>query len=203
MSGRFRERASEQGIVVSDALETTGRQAFVQVDPEVLENIDARRLQDALPSSTYVEFDPLRYLEYLPDLEAEIFWLIWHCGKTQPDVAELVQRSQSTISYRYQRAHEKMAYLVMLTAVDVREMVDSLDFLRPKERDILHDLFFYANQKAVGERHGVGQSSVKWIARKTKTTLETLEPQDPERYFNVLGLVYLLFRNWGIRIRNE
>lgn len=203
MSRRFRERAVESGVIVADALESTGRQAFIRVDPTILENVDARSLQEALPSPVYTEFNPLEYLKYLPELEAEIFWMLWHCGKTQADVAELVELSQPTVSYRYWRAVSKLAYLVILTALDVRRVVDSLEFLEQRERDILYDLFFYVNQQAVGNLHGVAQSSVKWVALKTRATLERLEREDPERHFNQLGLVYYLFKNLGIRIRSE
>jgi DNA-directed RNA polymerase specialized sigma subunit len=203
MSRRFRQRALERGVIVADALESTGFQAFVRVDPKILENIDAQRLQDTLPSPVFIEFDPLEYLKFLPELEAEIFFMLWKCGKTQGDVAELVGLSQPTVSYRYRRATAKIAYLVTLTALDVRAMVDALEFLRQDEKDILHDLFFYANQQAVGDIYGVAQSSVKWIALKTRATLERLERENPERYFDQLGLIYYLFKNLGIRIRSE
>lgn len=203
MSRRFRDRAQARGVIVADALESTGRQVFIRIDPAVLETFDARTLQEALPSPVHIEFDPLEYLKFLPQLEAEIFWMLWHCGKTQKDVADLVRLSQPTVSYRYRRATSKIAYLVTLTALDVRAMVDSLEFLRQDERDVLHDLLYYANQQAVGNIHGIAQSSVKWIALKTRATLERLERNDPERYFNQLGLIYYLFQNLGIRVRSE
>lgn len=200
MSRAYRDKAAERGVIVADALEYTGRQAFIRVDPEILENVDARSLQDALPSAVYIEFDPTEYLQYLPELEAEIFWMLWRCGKTQKDVADLVDLSQPTVSYRYRRATEKISYLVTLTALDVRALVDSLEFLRQDERNILHDLFFFTNQQKVGNVHGVAQSSVKWILLKTRSKLEELERQDPEKYFNQLGLIYYLFRHLGLRV---
>ena len=202
MSRAYRDKAAERGVIVADALEYTGRQAFVQVDPEILENVDARSLQDALPSAVYVEFDPTEYLCYLPELEAEIFWMLWDRGKTQADVAQLVELSQPTVSYRYRRAIEKIAYLVTLTALDVRALVDSLEFLAQRERDILHDLFFFTNQQKVGNVHGVAQSSVKWILLKTRAKLEELERGDPGTFFNLLGLVYYLFRHLGLRVQS-
>ena len=202
MSRAFRDRAAERGVIVADALESTGRQAFIQVDPEILENVDARSLQEALPSAVYIEFDPTKYLRYLPELEAEIFWMLWRRRKTQADVAQLVGLSQPTVSYRYRRAVAKIAYLVTLTAVDVRGMVDSLEFLRQDEKDILHDLFFFTNQQATGNAHGVAQSSVKWILLKTRAKLEDLEREDPETYFNQIGLIYYLFRHLGLRVQS-
>lgn len=203
VSRRYKRRASEMGVVIQDSLEATGRTAFFQIDPDILEQIDARTLQEVLPSSTYSEFNPLDYLQYLPELEAEIFWMISARGKGQHDVAKLLGVSQPTVSYRFRRVVEKIGYLAVLTALDVRGVVSSLEFLTEAEQDVLYDLFFYVNQEAVGKIHGKRQSSVKWIALKTRSTLEKLEPEDPERWSNALGMVYLLFRNLGIRIRSE
>lgn len=203
-SNRLPRAAVGQGFTIpTGPTDATGRRAFFSVDPQVLENVDAQAFQDVLPSSTYTRFDPFDYLEYLSEKDAEIFWMIAGLGKSQKDVGDLVCLNQSTVSYRFGRAVEKLAYLVVLAAVDVDGIVETFDFLRPDERAVLVDLFFFVNQAAVGARHGKNQSSVKWIALKTRAALERLEPEDPERWGNALGLVYYLFRNLGIRIRSE
>lgn len=180
--------------------------AVVPLSEEHLEQVEDGALQDAFPSAHAIDFDPLDYLEYLPDLEAEVFWLIRARGKTQADVAALLKLSQPTISYRFRRAVVKIAYLVVLTALDVRGTIDRIPFLDRKEKAILADLFYYLNQQAVARKHrlpGHGQSSVKWVALKTRRNLERLERADPAEWSNVLGLIYLLFRNLGIRLRSE
>ncbi len=176
--------------------------AFVDVDPSILDEVDAAELKDVVPSSEDFDFDPLKFLPYLPALEAEIFYLIRVAGMSQNQVKELLGLSQPTISYRYRRTLEKIAYLVVLTSVDVREELTKLTFLSFRERDILADLFYWVNQDAVGRQYHVSQSSVKWIALKTKRRLEALSKKDPVKWFNLLGLVYLLFRNLGIRVRS-
>lgn len=198
----YRRRASDLGVVAFDAQESTGRRPFVQVDPAILESLDARTLQDASPSSEYADFDPLQYLRYLPESDREAFWMVDHLGKRQSDVGQLLGLKQPTISEKLRRCREKMAYLAVLTSVDVLALVDRMDFLRVEERDVLRDLMYYAHQEAVGLLHGKRQSSVKWIAVKAREKLEELEREDPRRWSSALALVYLLFRNLRIRVRS-
>lgn len=176
--------------------------AFVDVDPAILDEVVAAELKDVVPSSEDIDFDPLEFLPYLPPLEAEIFYLVRVAGMSQNQVKELLGLSQPTISYRYRRTLEKISYLVVLTSVDVRAELGKLEFLSPRERSVLADLFFFVNQDAVGRRYGVSQSSVKWILLKTRRRLEALSEGEPVRWFNLLGMTYLLFGNLGIRVRS-
>jgi DNA-directed RNA polymerase specialized sigma subunit len=180
----------------------TTANAFVDVDPAILDEVDAVELKEVVPSTEDFDFDPMEFLPYLPRLEAEIFHLIREVGMSQNQIKGLLGLSQPTISYRYRRAIEKISYLATLANVDVREELAKLEFLESRERDILADLFFWVNQDAVGRQYDVSQSSVKWIALKTRRRLEALSTEDPVRWFNLLGLVYLLFRNLGIRVRS-
>lgn len=200
MNQRKRYSAA-QGIVATDSLDTAYQRCiFFQVDPATLDYINAADLKDSIPHGQYVEFDPEPFLKFLPPMEAEIFWLLYFRKKNQKDVAQLLDLSQPTVSYRYRRTLDKLNYLMTLTAIPVREMLEQLEFLKPKEREILHDLFFYVNQEMVGKKHGVRQSSVKWIFVKTKNSLDKLERESPDKYFHHLGLVLLLERNLGIRV---
>lgn len=184
---------------------TEHQSGFIQaVPPEVLEEtVDSETFRESFPSAHYVEFDPLDFLKYLPELEAEIFWMVRVRSMSQQDIGILLGLSQPAISHRYRRAVEKIAYLVVLTALNVEQMVHDLPFLTLAEKAIMTDLFFYLHQDAVGKIHGgLRQSSVKWIALKTRRKLEDLERKDPERWFNHLGLIYLLFRYLGLRLKS-
>lgn len=176
----------------------------VHVDPSILDEVDIESYKESLPSAVYTEFDPCDFLHYLPDREAEIFWLIFVKGKTQEHVGKLIGMEQSSIHYRYWRCVEKIGYLMVLTVLDVGELIRSIDFLAPHEHAVLVDLFFFLNLKAVAKKHGdMPYSSVRWIVLKTRQNLEKKEREDPERWGNVLGLIYLLQRSLGIRLRSE
>lgn len=175
----------------------------VTADPVLLDNVEAGG-EGPFSVGDGTEFDPTEFLQYLPDLEAEVFWLVWVKRKSQADAGVLLGGlAQSTVSNRYRRCLEKMAYLAYLTSIDARGVVGRIGFLSPGEREVLVDLLYFGNQEAVGRRHGMRQSSVRWIALKARRNLEKLERADPPRYFNVLGLVYLLFRNLGLRVRSD
>lgn len=176
------------------------REIFFQVDPATLDYMDAQDVRDAMPRGFFMELDPTPFLGYLPELEAEVFYLLYTCQKNQKDVAQLLGLSQPTVSYRYRRILDKFNYLMILAPIDLKVMVSELSFLNENEQSILYDLFYYTNQEMVGRKHGVHQSSVKWIFVKTKDRLEVLEKQDPDKWSHHLGLILLLSRNLGTRI---
>lgn len=196
-----KHHAAGQGIVATDSLETAyQRTIFFQVDPQTLDYIDCKEMRDAMPRGNYLEFDPEPFLQYLPELEAEIFWLLYVKKKNQKDVALLLDLSQPTVSYRYRRTLDKLSYLMTLVSIPIKEMVGHLPFLKDKEKEILVDLFFFVNQELVGKKHGIRQSSVKWIFVKAKKNLERLERAAPEQWFHHLGMMLLLERNLGMRV---
>lgn len=196
-----KNHASSQGLVATANLATVyQREIFFQVDPATLDYMDWSELQEMQPSGTHVDLRPEIFLSYLPDLEAEIFFLVFLKKKNQKDIAQLLGLSQPTISYRYRRVLTKLNYLMTLTALNVRGMIDKLLFLKERERDILQDLFFYCNQEMVGKRHGCRQSSVKWIFVKTMRRIQDMERKDPETWSNHYGLLLLLERHLGTRI---
>lgn len=192
--------AAGQGIVANANLSTIyQREIFFQVDPATLDVLDRDELQEQQPSSSYLDFDPTKFLTLLPELEAEIFWLIYFKKKNQADIARLLGLSQPTISYRYRRVLTKLSYLITIDATDLKEMIEELVFLKEGEKSILYDLFYYTNQEMVGKKHGVRQSSVKWIFVKTKRRLETMERED-SKWRNHLGVMIYLERNLGLRV---
>lgn len=190
-----------RGVVATDHLDTIyQREIFFQVDPMKLDHLDWKDVQDFFPSGSYLNVDPLAYLQYLPDLEQEVFYLVFTKQKNQKDIARLLKLSQPTISYRYRRVVAKMAYIMTLVAVDAKKLVDQLTFLKERERGILFDLLFYTHQEMVGRKWGVRQSTVKWVFVKSKRRLEEMERQEPELWANHLGLVLLLERYLNIRV---
>lgn len=190
-----------QGVVATDNLDTIyQREIFFQVDPMTLDGLNFSELKEMIPSGTLVEIDWGTLLPYLPELEQEIFFLVFLKQKGQKDIAKLLGLSQPTISYRYRRVLAKLSYLIVLVTVDARELIGALSFLKDKEKDVLHDLLFYTNQELVGKKHGVRQSSVKWIFTKTKRRLAGMERQDPDTWGRHYGLLLLLDRNLCTRV---
>lgn len=196
-----KQHSAAQGIVASENLDTVyQREIFFTVDPATLDVIDAEDQANAHPSGFYLDLDFRPLMKYLPELEAEIFWLVFEKKKHQKDIAKLLGLSQPTISYRYRRVITKLRYLMTIVDVPLRETIREMTFLKPHEQDILYDLFFYLNQEMVGQKHDVRQSTVKWIFSKTKRKLEELELLDPDKWHRHLGLILLLDHNFAIRV---
>lgn len=194
---------ASKGVVATDNLDTIyQREIFFQVDPMKLDHLDWKDVQDFFPSGSHIDLDAHQYLQYLPELEQEIFYLVFTKQKNQKDIAKLLGLSQPTISYRYRRVVSKLAYIMTLTAVNVHEMINQLNFLRESEKAILIDLLFYTHQEMVGRKHDCRQSTVKWIFVKTKRELIKREPTEPE-WSNHLGLILLLERFLSIRVMHD
>jgi predicted DNA-binding protein (UPF0251 family) len=196
-----KQHAASQGIVASADLETIyQREIFFPVDPATLDWIDADDLANAHPSGNYLELKLDHLTKYLPELEAEIFWLIHEKKKHQKDIAKLLGLSQPTVSYRFRRVLTKLSYLMTISEMPIQIALRELSFLREHEQDILYDLFFYLNQELVGQKHHVRQSTVKWIFTKTKKQLAKLEREDPIRWFKQTTLMILLEQFFNVRI---
>lgn len=140
-----------------------------------------------------------RYLPMLPDLEAEICWLMVEKRKSQKDIAVLLGVTPATVGYRCRRAMDKLMYLMVVSSVDVKEMLKQIPFMKEKEREVVADLFYTAHQDLTGRKFGMRQSSVKWIFVKTKRRLEALERTD-EKWTNYVGLMFLLERNLRVKV---
>jgi len=192
---------ASRGVVATDNIATIyQREIFFQVDPMKLDYLDPKDVQDIFPSGSYIDVEPQQYLQYLPELEQEIFFLVFTKQKNQKDIAKLLDLSQPTISYRYRRVIAKLAYIMILVAVDAKELVNALPFLKEQEKNILIDLLFYTHQEMVGRKWGVRQSTVKWVFVKTRRKLGDMEREDPEKWANHLGLILLLERFLGVRV---
>lgn len=199
-----KKQASSQGVVASDSLNTTfQREIFFQVDPADLDYLDGDEISQLFPSGFHVDMKTEQFLQYLPELEQEIFYLLYDKDKHQKDVAKLLGLSQPTVSYRYRRVLMKLAYIMILMAVDPDNLLKELEFLTDRDRDVIRDLLFYTNQEKVGQKHDMRQSSVKWIFMKAKRQLEDLERQDPDKWQKYYGIFVLLERNLGARVQNE
>lgn len=188
-----------QGVLNSPKGEVT-RQVFFPLTPEILEMIDERGTMGMYSAPFMVDLDMEKYLPLLPELEAEVVFLLYVKKKTQKDVAQLLSTSQPTVSYRYRRAVDKLSYLMVMSSVDLESVVQTIPQINDKERTILRELFYTANQELVGSRCGVRQSSVKWIFTKSKRYVGQLEVKDPEKWSKHYGLLLLLERNLRKRI---
>ena len=190
-----------KGVVATANLSTIyQREIFFQVEPKQLDYLDHADFPDIFPSGSDLAIEPEQYMKYLPELEQEIFFLVFTRQKSQKDIARLLDVSQPTISYRYRRVIAKLAYVMVLVQVDVRRLVWSIPFLDEKEKGILYDLLFYTHQEMVGKRWDVRQSTVKWIFTKTRRKLGELERVEPEEWANHLALILLLERFLGVRV---
>lgn len=195
-----------QGIV-SGGGKVTGhfdRQIFFPLTQEHLDAIEEHGT-DGLYSTgagleLYVDIDLDRYLGMLPELEGEIFFMLHKKRKAQKDVAKLLGLSQPTISYRYKRAMDKLSYLLLLASVNLRELIATIPQLNDKEKLVLGELFFLANQEMVGVKFGVRQSSVKWIFTKAKRYVGERELKEPELWHRQYSLFLLLEANLRKRI---
>jgi predicted DNA-binding protein (UPF0251 family) len=200
----FRKRhAAGQGVVASASLDTVfQREIFFQVDPMELDWMDAAEVRELMPSGFHVDLKTDEFLHYLPELEQEIFWLVYYRQKNQKDIAKLLGLSQPTVSYRFRRTLTKLAYIMILVGVEPEGLMDRLQWIKPNDRAVILDLLYYTNQEMVGRKHGMRQSSVKWIFMKAKKRLADLEREDPERWQKYYGMFILLERNLGARIQN-
>lgn len=193
------EFTRSQGVLGSPKGEVT-RQVFFPLTPEILEMIDEKGTMGMYSAPFMVDLDMEKYLPLLPELEAEVVFLLYVMKKTQKDVAKLLETSQPTVSYRYRRAVDKLSYLMVMSSVDLESVVMSIPQIKDREKSILKELFFTANQELVGSRFGVRQSSVKWIFTKSKRYVAQLEEKDPEKWSKHYGLLLLLERNLRKRI---
>jgi len=134
-------------------------------------------------------------LRHLPTLEAEILWLFFEKGKSLKDIALILKIPNSTTSYWYRRAVQKLAYLELLCSIDIANMVNQLDFLSDREQKILIELFYTVNQDAVGRNNDCWQSSVRWIYLKTRKYIDKAEKEDPLKWFNFIGLLIFFEKN--------
>lgn len=202
MSSNTRKKYSaSQGIVASaDLGSIPSREIFFSVDPATLDYFDSEVVKNAFSSYHFIDFDPASFLQYLSDLESEIFWLLYVKKKNQKDVALLLKVSQPTVSYRYRRILVKLSYLMVLSGIDVDKVLGGIDFLKERERSILKELLFSVNQERVGKIFGLRQSSIKWCFVKTLNKLKDLERKDPEKWGLQLAMLLLLDRNLGIRV---
>lgn len=189
------------GVVAQRNLGTIyQREIFFQVDPATLDYIDHADMMEEFPSGFFVDFQPEQYLHYLPELEREIFYMVYTKQKNQKDIAKLLFLSQPTVSYRYRRALEKLRYLVTLQSSHLDRELARLEFLNDKEKSILKDLFFSTNQELVGRKFEVRQSTVKWIFVKTKRRVGERERKDPDLWYATYALLLLLERNLATRV---
>lgn len=176
------------------------RQVFFPLTQELLANLDESGIDGMYSSPFMIDVDIEKYLPLLPELEAEIVFLLYIRKKSQKDVAKLLDTSQPTVSYRYRRAIDKLSYLMVVSSIDLDPLIESLPQISTKEKAILKDLFFTANQELVGSRFGVRQSSVKWILVKVKRYVAQKELGDPESWYRQYGLLVLLEKNLRKRI---
>lgn len=189
-----------RGVVPTSSASNGGRQVFFQLTPELLEMLEETGTESCFAGSIFFDMDVEKYLGMLPTLEAEIVFLLYKKKKVQKDIAEILGVSQPTVSYRYRRALEKMAYLMLIETVDLSKVLEGIPNLKSYERAALGDLFRFANQELVGEKHDLRQSSVKWIFMKSRRYVEEQERNFPEKYFSQYIMLALLERNIRLRV---
>lgn len=192
---------ANDGVVAQRNLGTVfQREIFFAVDPMTLDYLDHSDVAEEFPSGFFVDLDPKKYLHLLPELEQEIFFLIYEKQKNQKDIAKLLDLSQPTVSYRYRRALEKLRYLITLEAINLTAEIERFEFLKEYEKTILKELFYSTNQELVGRKYNARQSTVKWIFVKTKRRIGTRELANPEEWHTAYGLLLLLEKFLNSRV---
>lgn len=172
---------------------------FVPLSPELLVKLEND--QTIWPSSSGVSVNLEGFYPLLPELEAEILYLMVDCGKIQKDVAELLQISQPSVSYRYRRALEKIGYLACLKLIDLDKFVDEVPKLRDKERQTLKQFCLVLNQEAVAYDQKIRQSSVKWIISKSIRYLTEAFVLNQGKWYPWFIFIKLVEKNMRVRVK--
>lgn len=81
-----------------------------------------------------------------------------------------------------------------LRSVDPGEAFAGVDLFAARTVGILVDLAHTLNMSEVARRRGMPQSSVRWVGTSARKKLERAERRDPGRFFNALGVLYLVER---------
>lgn len=163
---------------------TISHRIFSSVEGDVT-TVDYKEQWDAIASARLIDLDVEPYLQLLPELDAEIIYLLHEKKKNQKEISEILGLSQSTASYRLRRAMEKLEYLVILSSVPYAKIVSGMTFLREKEREVLVDLLRCANQDLVSKNNGVRQAVALDTPILTKIgwkTMESIEEGDEVRH---------------------
>lgn len=176
----------------------SNKQFYIPLTDEILSTLEQEGIIWPEGSGSFFEIE--EYLKYLPDLEAEIVYLVFIKRKTQNDVGEILKISQPTVSYRFKRAIEKVRYLSLIDGLNLELKLSQLTFLSEKERKVLEDLFLTINQELVGSKMGMRQSSVRWVLVKTRTRLRKLVDLEWEKWFSHYFLIAFLEKNLSLRI---
>lgn len=101
-------------------------------------------------------------LDYLPDTEADFVRLYYFRDKKQMDIAKIFDVTQAAVSYRLQRAKQRLQFLIDMPDLDKHEVYDRLiEIFSDRDAKIFREMYETSCQTAVAERLGFGQGCVR------------------------------------------
>lgn len=194
--------AKSQGVVGGANLSTVSqREIFFPMDPATMEFYAADSTDSLSSSGLWADVNLEEFLPFLPEMEQEIVYMLHIKEKGQADVAKILNVSQPTVSYRYRRALQKLAYILVLASTPYKETIWSIPDISEEEKCILVKLAEVLNQNMAGSDFRRSQSSVRWLLTKTLEKLRKLEQMEPELWFKPLVTLLLVERSLQLRIK--
>ena len=129
-------------------------------------------------------------LDIIPDDEADMIQMYYFDRKTQNDIAEVFGMTQAAVSYRIQRAMQRLQFFASVPDIDptmIRE--DLASVLKPSEIDIVESMYWTTCQSKTAELLGRTQGYVReTFARVIDKLLESpnRDHEDYATYFREL-----------------
>lgn len=101
-------------------------------------------------------------LPQLPDREADLIRLYYFRKKRQTDIAEIFNITQAAVSYRLQRALERIRFLIEIPNVTKKQIFDDLyGFMSELDAQIFSEMFESTCQSEVADILDISQGRVR------------------------------------------
>lgn len=103
-------------------------------------------------------------LPCLPDIESDLIRLYFFKDKTQVNIGEIYDRTQAAISYRINRAIERLEFLVEMPSLDkdgVYDILFDLDDFSERDARIFSEMYESTCQSDVANRLDISQGQVR------------------------------------------
>jgi hypothetical protein len=170
--------------------------------PEIEEAAETSRKEDPFLTSRD-RIIPM--LEMIPPREADIVEMLFFQHKRQEDVAQIFGMSQGAISYRLQRAQERIKFLLSLPVLSEDDLERDLKALVPGEMsdiqaDVLVSMYTTTSQKTTGLELGISQGRVRHNVIKGIAKLKKIADVDPkyQPYYQWFSAIHTQ-KMWNIK----
>ncbi len=148
-------------------------------------------------------YDMLKpFIDQLPDKEADIVHLYFVCRKRQADIATMFGITQAAVSYRLDRAIERLKYLVTVPQIGEDVLREALArVFQPLDVDILVGMWVTTCQSEVAKQLSLTQGLVRHRFFRAVKNLEKAAEKDPE--LADIARVYTTMANKGFNLGRE